>query len=227
MPDRILKVTRSGSPLLEGRALDLDQLDQELARLRESGERLVYYREAPLTPPEPGVLELVERLLASGVELVTADQVQSEWGDLGGFCLYQAPTAIRLKAERGGRLSFAWHPEGAPRPKLLEMELPQGERLMAQLDLLVRSDRILELPQKNTERAFQQDEVESPSVHLRVEYMDRGRWLSWYAPDDVPDNVVSLIEDCHLLGQRILGKATGEDPGEDAEGSGSETGEFG
>ena len=205
MTDRILKVTRTGVPLLEGQPLDQADLEEALERLGRDGDRLGYYREAPFTDPGPEVTLLVERLLASDVPLITSDQVPSEWGELASFTLYQAPATLRLVAEKGGRFIFAHHPAGAPRPRQLEMALPPEERLREQLDLLVRSDRILELEPHESERAFQENEVESPSLHLRVEYMDRAPWISWYAPDDVPGNVQSLVDDCLALGLQILG----------------------
>lgn len=207
MTDRILKVTRAGVPLLEGRRIEAPDLEAELERLAAAGDRLVYYREAPLSDPAPQVLELVQRLVASGVPLVTSDQVPSEWGELGSFSLYEAPASLRLRVDRGGSFLFTHRPEGADRPLQLEVGLPPNERLRAQLDLLVRSDRILELEQHEPERSFHADEVESPSLHLRIEYMDRAPWRSWYAPDDVPDNVRSLVEDCRSLGLAILGRS--------------------
>ena len=206
MEDRVIKVTRRGGVWLDGARVGLEELSRELCHLRELGGRAVYYREAPFSDPRPEVMEVVSTIIASKVSLATGEEVPSEWGSLQSFTLYEAPDRFRLQARRGADLSI-WIGASAGRAaRSLAVELPRNERLLHQLDLLIRSDRVLELPRHESELAFDEERVEQPSVHLRIEYMDRGPWTTHYAFDARPSQLVSLGEDCAQLARLILGE---------------------
>jgi hypothetical protein len=83
------------------------------------------------------------------------------------------------------------------------------DRLIESLDALVRRHRLFETAMRAPERCFEDDPMQTASLHLRVAYADGTRWAAMYPLAKVPANVQALLDECRELGRRVIRESRG------------------
>lgn len=82
------------------------------------------------------------------------------------------------------------------------MTRDQDDQWLGQVDLLLRSDRVLETPEHRPELAMEGTLQTVPSMHLRIAYETR-RWASWYPLGELPSNLASFHVDLWRIAIRF------------------------
>ena len=213
-----LKLSKAGELYLDREAVNLTDLTTRLLALKKQGDHIVYYRESPGEEPSKDMQEILEVIMATKIPIQMGDETQSEWGALQFFEVEVAPQQLRFAITPDQPLFFGYTREGAAKPDTFYRKLPDQERWVKAVDLLVSADRVIETDAHEPQRAFTSEALKIPSVHIRVVYDQRKGWQSWYPMpmQQVPSNIRSLLQDCMELGLEITSHADQPKPADAA-----------
>ncbi|HEV3233659.1 MAG TPA: hypothetical protein VG329_03830 [Candidatus Dormibacteraeota bacterium] len=201
----VVKVAKSGDVIVDGRQLSVDELDAALAKARESGGAVTYYRESPRSEPTEAANEVFRRVMDARVTIQLGHQAPSEWGELDWVEVERAPHQSRFFMAKGQPFLMAYS-EGGPEPVTYvggPLSAETEARWLEQVDLLVRSDRVMETPPHEPNLAFSTEAMHTPSLHLRLAYGDR-RWASRYRLDDAPSHIRTFEQDLSRVGHHLV-----------------------
>jgi hypothetical protein len=216
MKHAVVKIGLQGEVYWDGQRITGEAFQRALSQLKEEDGYLTYYREAPDEEPSQAVFETFQEIVASLNRIQLGQNARSEWGTLQSIEIEEAPSRFRFAMTRGYPFLLGCVPDGQAEPVMaLGQESPPDEWFAA-VDLLIRSDRIMETPLHGPESAFSDERMEAPSLHLAVLYtkgprwgwwrpLQGPRWASWYPIEDIPSNVRSFYRGCRTLGTQWLG----------------------
>jgi hypothetical protein len=202
----IVKVGLDGQAYVDFRAVGREQLAADVATVTREGGSVTYYRESPETEGSDAAAETFAAIVALKPPIRLGGQVPSEWGRLDWVEVEQAPHLCRVFMARGQKFLISPPPTPTqPRPAVLmggPMTPDQADHWLGQVDLLLRSDRVLEEPEHRPEVAMEEAAQAEPSLHLRIAYEKR-RWASWYPLAELPSNLASFNLDLWRLAIRF------------------------
>ena len=84
------------------------------------------------------------------------------------------------------------------------------DRTVEKVDGLVKKSGILRLPHSNSDKAFDDATMTSPSIHIRIAYADNSRWAGFYSIDAAPKAVNNLIQDTKVLAKQLMREQSNE-----------------
>ena len=203
-PVHRVKVSKTGQVYVNGRVVNLTDVAADLLKLKERGEGIVYYRESPRRDPTPEATAVFEVIAATKTPIQMGDAAPLEWGNLKTFEMEIAPHRFRFAIMRDKPFLFGYVPEGADKPETFYGTLADQDRWLRATDLLLSSDRVLETPVHLPDKAFTDQTVKVPSLHIRVIYDYNKGWQSWYRLEEIPPHLQSLVEDCKAMGLEML-----------------------
>ena len=202
----IVKIDAEGGAHIDYEPVSLATLRERVAALIQQGGHVTYYRESPETDGTDAAAETFRALLELKPRIQLGMQAPSEWGRLEWVELEESPHVARFFLARGQRFLVSRPPSAAePRPPvLLGGPLPpeDEDEWFTQIDLLVRSDRVVETPGSSPEMAMSEAGQAQPALHVRIAY-DRVRWASWYPSIEVPSHIESFRDDLWLFATRF------------------------
>lgn len=203
----IVKIGADGQVYADTVVVSRAELAERVARLNQDNGVLVYYRESPAEPtPEAeavfrALLELRPRKVLMG------SRAPSEWGRLDWVEVERSPMVSRFFLARDQKflISRAATPGEAKASVLVGGPLPaeQQDLALGRIDLLIRSDRVLETPFRRPELALGDATRTQAGLHLRIAY-ERGRWASWYPEAELPSHVASFHDDLWRFAARFV-----------------------
>jgi hypothetical protein len=203
----IVKIGLDGRVYVDRTEVSPEELTERVAALNRSGGALTYYRESPETDGSEAAAAAFGRLIELRPAIRLGHEAPSEWGRLEWVELEEAPFVSRFFLARGEKFLISMPPTpSAPKPPLrvggpLPAELEDGP--FDQIDLLVRSDRVMETPPHQPELTLGDSARSQPSLHLRIGY-ERARWASWYPIHDVPSHIASFHQDLWRVAGRFV-----------------------
>jgi hypothetical protein len=211
-----VKVGLDGQAYLDGAAVTLEELAGRIAVLNREGGALTYYRESPATDGTDASAATFQAIIDLRPVIVLGSNAPSEWGRLEWVEVEEAPMVSRFFLARGERflISAPGSTSRAPassNPGDAEPPVVVGGPLSAEVeddwlgwvDLLIRSDRVIETPPRQPELAMQEPARSRPSLHLRIAY-DRRRWASWYPAAVAPSHILSFNADLWRLARHLV-----------------------
>ncbi len=197
---------------IDDKKTDIKDLPAALARMRQKYSTVVYFREAVL--PDPGtaymshIRKVLDTIAAHKFMIRMGDSYLEHFGEITNFALHIAPDRLRFGADKGEVMVFAYVPEGEKEMKVyksdLNSEADWQKTIARDFAMLYHSNRLSSTMPNEKEKAFAEDEMDKPSVHISVVINGKHQWVSRYAADTVPGNIKSFIEDCRLLGGRYF-----------------------
>jgi hypothetical protein len=180
-------------------------LKKALSQLKAEDGYLTYYREAPDEEPSKAVVQTFKAIVDSRNKIQIGQDAVSEWGTLAWLEMEEAPDRFRFSLTRVAPILFGPVQDEEGKPAMaIGRDVPE-EIWFKSVDLMIRSDRIIETPLHEPDRVFSDDLMREPSLHLRISYDGGPQWHSWYPINSVPSNVRSLYRGCRTLGMRMLG----------------------
>ena len=203
----IVKIGLDGRVYVDREEVSPDVLSERVAALNRAGGALTYYRESPETEGSDAALDAFQRLVELRPVIRLGSRAPSEWGRLEWVEVEEAPFVSRFFLARGEKFLVSMPPTPSePKPPVrlggpLSAELEDGP--FDEIDLLVRSDRVIETPPREPELTLSDSARSQPSLHLRIGY-DRGRWASWYPIHDVPPHIASFHQDLWRVARRFV-----------------------
>lgn len=78
------------------------------------------------------------------------------------------------------------------------------EKIVEKVDSILRKHKVLSLAPQDPERAFKDEYMEKPRIHIRVSYADNTQWASVYYLDKMPTEIEALIQDTKALARQVL-----------------------
>jgi len=203
----IVKIGLDGRVYVDGAEISTDELTERVATLNRAGGVVTYYRESPETDGSEAAAEAFRRLIELRPAIRLGNQAPSEWGRLEWVEVEESPFVSRFFLARGEKFLVSMPPAPSePQPAIrVGGPLPAEHEAgwFDQIDLLVRSDRVLETPLRQPELTLSDAARSQPSLHLRIGY-DRGRWSSWYPIPDVPPHIASFHQDLWRVAGRFV-----------------------
>ncbi len=109
----ILKIGKRGQLFFNDVKISEDELTKRLNELKKNKYPLACLREAQMYNPPKDVENILNKVKASGVKILSEDEVPPEWGDIDAFSLYLAPDKFRFAVLRGDVFAFAYIPKGS------------------------------------------------------------------------------------------------------------------
>lgn len=204
-----VKIAWDGGLFVDGGRLSEQGLEVFFEEARRENAVLVCYREGVGRAPSAAQTRAVEALKASGLELVDPVDAPSEWGPLQSFELELTPDKFRLSASRGEDMLFAYTPEGGDKPLLYRFK-GVGDNALANLELLLSANRVVETKPHEADRAFCDETLATPALHLRFSYGPRKMWQGYFADGELPGHIENLYLGCRSLGLHVV-KASVDD----------------
>jgi hypothetical protein len=208
----VIKVSTAGEVYVDGKQVAVEDMRTTLDEVRAQDGSVTYYRELPRSEPSEAANEVFQQIMDAKVAIKLGHQAASEWGTIDWVEVERAPHQSRFFMARGQRFLVAYS-EGGPEPvTYVGGPLSHGneDRWLGQIDLLVRSDRVMETPPHETNLSFSAEAMQTPSLHLRVGYGDDQRWASRYRLDDVPGHIHSFEQDLARLGHHLVASSDKE-----------------
>jgi len=206
----VVKIGLDGQAYLDGAAVSLEELASRIAALNCEGGALTYYRESPATDGTDASAATFGAILDLRPVIVLGSNAPSEWGRLEWVEVEEAPMVSRFFLARGERflISAPSNPGDAKPPVMLggPLSAEAEDDWFAWVDLLIRSDRVIETPPHQPEFAMQEPARSRPSLHLRIVH-DRGRWASWYPAASAPSHILSFNADLWRLARHLVSGA--------------------
>lgn len=202
----IVKIGLDGQAYVDGAAVTRGELSRLVAELKSKDGVLTYYREAPETDGTDAAAETFKLILDLKPRVRLGRDTPSEWGTLTWMEMEEAPQVARFFVARGEKFLISMPPEASrPKPQVLvggPMSPETETGTLADIDLLLRCDRVLETPPNRAELAMEDEGQKLPSLHFRIAY-DRGRWASWYPREEIPPHIESFRTDLWRLAGRF------------------------
>lgn len=206
----VIKVAASGDIYMDGRLVSAEELTASLAAVKERGEAVTYYRESPRSDPTAAANDVFRRVMEARVNIRLGHQAPSEWGTLDWVEIEESPHRSRFFMARGQQFLIAYREVGAD-PGADPVTYVGGplsedteERWLSQIDLLVRSDRVMETPPSDGRLCFDPEALKRPGVHIRVGYGPEQRWASHYEIEVVPPNLRAFQEDVARVAHHLV-----------------------
>jgi len=203
----IVKVGLDGQAHVDHAPVTRRELLTRVDAAGREGDGITYYRESPETDGTDAAAETFAALLEARPRIRLGADAPSEWGTLTWVEMEEAPRVARFFMARGEKFLVSTPSSPlAPKPAVLVggPMAPENEAgWLAQIDLLVRSDRVLETPPLHPELAMDDSVAGRPSLHLRIGYEER-RWASWYARDEIPPHIESFRSDLWRVAGRLV-----------------------
>ena len=203
----IVKIGLDGRVYVDREEVSPDVLSERVAALNRAGDVLTYYRESPETDGSEAAAEAFSRLIELRPTIRLGNMAPSEWGRLEWVEVEEAPFVSRFFLARGQRFLVSRPPAPSePKPPVLvggPLPAQEEDGPFDQIDLVVRSDRVIETPPREPELTLSDSARSQPSLHLRIGY-DRGRWASWYPIHDVPPHIASFHQDLWRVAGRFI-----------------------
>jgi hypothetical protein len=207
MSAMVIKVSSDGDIFLDGRMVSPDEMAGALAELKTQDGAVTYYRESPRSEPTEAANQVFRQVLDARVKVRLGHQAPSEWGTLDWVEVEEAPHRSRFFMARGQQFLIAFPGPGDEGPATYvggPMSDENEERWLGQVDLLVRSDRVIETARHEPQLAFEPEELERASLHLRIGYGSDPRWSSRYPEGEVPSNIGAFVGDLHRVGEHLV-----------------------
>jgi len=207
----VIKVSTAGDVYVEGHRVSVEEMEAAIADIRAHEGAVTYYRESPRSEPSAEANDVFRRIMSAKVAIRLGHQAPSEWGRLDWIEVERAPHQSRFFMARGQPFLMAYS-EGGPEPVTYvggPMPEEAEDRWMDQVDLLVRSDRVMETPAHEPNLTFAAEAMKTPSLHLRVGYGDR-RWASRFRLDDAPSHLGSFEQDLSRVGHHLVASSDRE-----------------
>jgi hypothetical protein len=195
-----LKIMHSGEIYLDQKKIELAALRTALAAAKKKQRPVYLYRERTdeNTPMTTLALAMIDEI---GVEVESGLSAPAEWGELTDFQLYVMPGQFKL-AFQEGLLQVGLASNGKKTPSVHEIE--PDARVIETLEYHISACRIIETPEHEPDRAFDDRHRSKPSLHLLIVHNSEQTWQSFYPISEVPPNVKSLLENCKTLGLDLL-----------------------
>lgn len=206
-----LKISWDGALYVDGKRLKKDGLEPFVAKVHDEGAVVVCYREGTGRPASQQQQRVLDRLKEEHLELVHPADAPVEWGPLQSFELELTPNRVRLSAILGRDMLFAYTPEGGDKP-LAYLFKGVGEAALQNLDLLISANRVVETKPHEPDKAFLEDTLALPGLHLRFSYGPNKGWQGWYRGEAVPENLENLYLGCRSLGLHVVSASVQEPP---------------
>lgn len=206
-PRVTIKTATRGSVFVDGARASLEEMVTAAESIRSRWGYVAYYRESPRSDPTEAANAVFKRLIETGASIRLGHQVESEWGTLDWVEVEEAPHRWRLFMARGQRFLVAQNEAGGTDPNTYvggPMTEAQEDRWLGQVDILVRSDRVIETIEQEPHRAFDAAALGKPSLHLRVGYGADRRWQSHFPADVVPGHIRSFQQDLVRVGHHMV-----------------------
>jgi hypothetical protein len=211
MKHAVVKIGLQGEVYWDGQRITGEAFRKALSQLKQEDGYLTYYREAPDEEPSQAVYETFEAIAASKNRIQLGSNAPSEWGTLDSVEIEEAPGRFRFAMARGTPFLFGFTPDGQTEPVLALGRDGPDDSWFSSVDLLIRSDRIMETPPHEPEKARSPEPINVPSLFVVVRYGSGPQWASWYPIEDVPSNVRSFYRGCRALGIQWLGPSPWRD----------------
>jgi hypothetical protein len=206
----VVKIGLDGQAYVDGAAVSLEELATRIAVLNREGGALTYYRESPATDGTDASAATFAAILDLRPVIVLGSNAPSEWGRLEWVEVEEAPMVARFFLARGERflISVPLNPGDTKPPVLVggPLSAEVEDDWFRWVDLLIRSDRVIETPPQQPELAMEEPARSRPSLHLRIAY-DRGRWASWYPAASAPSHILSFNADLWQLARILVAGA--------------------
>jgi hypothetical protein len=202
----IVKVGLDGQAYVDYSAVSRAQLAAAVSEVTSEGGSVTYYRESPETKGSNAAAETFAAIVDLKPPIRLGSQAPSEWGRLDWVEVEQSPHLCRVFMARGQKFMVSPPPTpGQPRPAVMmggPMTPDQEDQWLDQVDLILRSDRVLETPQQHPDSAMEGTGQAVPSLHIRIAYQTR-RWASWYHLAELPSNLASFNLDLWRIAIRF------------------------
>ena len=200
-----LEVTRLGEAFWDGEPVTATELEARLARLKQDGGAVAYHRESPEQEPTAAQMAAIEAIARHKLPVrLGGGQRAGAATPLVWFEMQECPLEFRFAVVPRQPLLFAARADAASKVVTYLMDASSNadvvRRLMAQLDMLLATNRVAETPQRDAARVFAKDAVATPSVHLRFAHADGRRWQSTWPLAELPPNVRAFYDGCRRLG---------------------------
>jgi hypothetical protein len=206
-PRLTIKTATRGAVYVDGTRASTEEMVAAAERVKAGGGFVAYYRESPRSDPTEAANDVFKRLIATGTPIRLGHQVESEWGTLDWIEVEEAPQRWRFFMARGQRFLIAQREADAQEPNTYvggPMSPEDEDRWLGQVDILVRSDRVIETIEQEPHRAFDAAALGRPSLHLRVGYGAGRRWQSHFPADIVPAHIRSFQQDLERVGHHLV-----------------------
>jgi hypothetical protein len=220
----VIKVATNGDIYMDGSQVSTAEMSAALARAQESGEAVTYYRESPRTEPSAAANHVFQKVIEARVAVRLGHQAPSEWGALDWVEVEESPHRSRFFMARGQQFLVAYPPEVGAEPDTYVAGPLEGDgetRWIDQVDLLVRSDRVMETEASEPHLTFDAEALKRPGLHLRVGYGEDPRWASHYERDMAPAHIRAFHRDLMQTARLLVAstdksswKRLGSDPEE-------------
>ncbi len=204
-----VKVGWDGALYVDGGRLAENGFKTFVDSAREEGAALIMYREGVGLDPSEEQRASIDRLKATGLELIHPVDAPPEWGPLQSFEIELTPSRFRLSAERGKDMLFAYAPQPQEKP-LAYVFKGVGDSALQNLDLMISSNRVVESKPHEPDRAFCDETLAQRGLHVRFSYGPRRIWQAWYEGDALPRHLENLYLGCRSLGLHVVKTAAGE-----------------
>jgi hypothetical protein len=208
-PTLIVKVASNGDIYMDmaTEAASLDALVSAVDAVKADGGTVNYYREAPRSEPTEAANDVFRALMDTRVAIRLGHQAPSEWGTLDWVEVEESPHRSRFFLARGQRflIARADTPGGEPVTYVGGPLSEEDEnRWFGQMDILIRSDRVMETPPHEPEQSFATTAMDRPALHLRLGYGAERRWASYYPIEDLPGHIRSFSSDLSRVGHHMV-----------------------
>jgi hypothetical protein len=84
------------------------------------------------------------------------------------------------------------------------------ERIVERISDLVQKSKVMELPPKNPQVAFDDGAIKNPSVHIRIAYSNDRRWASVFEMNKIPKEIETLIQETKKFAKKIMKEQSSE-----------------
>lgn len=205
-PGLVLKLALDGSAFVNGNLTPPEEVERRVRELVQQKGVLVYYREAATSAGSPEAEAVFKRIVALRPTILLGSKAPSEWGRLKWLEVEEAPARSRIFVARGQTFLIGLTPDGGSKPTVYTggpLTSAAEDRILASLDLMVRTDRVLETPMQEPDRVFDPELQKRPSLHVRIAYESGRAWASYFPAEDVPENLRSFLTDVQAVGREI------------------------
>jgi hypothetical protein len=154
----VVKVGLDGQAYVDGATISREELAARITAINREGGTVTYYRESPATDGTDAAAATFRAIIDQRPQIMLGGHAPPEWGRLEWVEVEEAPMVSRFFLARGER--FLISPPATPEdpkpavavggPLAPEVE----DEWLGQVDLLLRSDRVIETPVHHPELAM-------------------------------------------------------------------------
>jgi len=197
-----IHLERGGRVFWNDQLLSADELNRRVAQPGHGG--IVVYLESPELPPsaeQTGVMELLQR---GGWTIDHGLRRPSEWGTLEWFEMEETPQVMRLALIPRQPILFAGTIRGRLSTWMADVDAAQRASFTSEVDYLIRANRVIETKPDDPEKAFAEDTRKMPALHIRIAYVESGRWQACFRSGKLPPSIQAFQQGCIALGMKRL-----------------------